>query len=96
MQRVYQRSSINLLIFASGKHFPESLRQTLESEYQDIAELQVFNLDERAREVFGTDHSFVVLLRPDNHIAFLSPDISLKRIQAYFKEFIGSRASGLQ
>jgi 2-polyprenyl-6-methoxyphenol hydroxylase-like FAD-dependent oxidoreductase len=78
----------HLLIFANGELGIESIEQTFESEYRDIAELQVFALDERVREVFGTDKPFVVLLRPDNHIAFLSPDISLERIQAYFKEFI--------
>jgi 2-polyprenyl-6-methoxyphenol hydroxylase-like FAD-dependent oxidoreductase len=81
----------HLLIFAAEIDSHESLRQAFAGEYQDIAEQQVFTLDERVREVFGTDKPFFVLLRPDNHIAFLSPDISLKRIQAYFKEFIGSR-----
>ncbi len=78
----------HLLIFAAGKDLPESLRQTFESDYQDIADLQVFTLDERVREVFGTDKPFVVLLRPDNHIAFLSPEISVEGIRDYFKRFI--------
>lgn len=80
----------HLLIFANGKHQFESIRQSFESVYGDIADQQVFTFEERVREVFGTDEPFVLLLRPDNHIAFLSPDISLERIDRYFEEFIGA------
>lgn len=83
----------HLLIFANGEPGSESIGQGFESNYQDIAEQQVFALDERAREVFGTDNPFLLLLRPDNHIAFVSSDISLARVEAYFEEFIGSPAS---
>jgi hypothetical protein len=31
-----------------------------------------------------------VLLRPDNHIAFMSSDISSSAIREYFVEFIGT------
>jgi hypothetical protein len=53
-------------------------------------------LDERVRRLFGNDQPFVVLVRPDNHIAFISSDITLSRIQSYFDEFIGrpARACG--
>ena len=80
----------HLLIFANEEAGIESIRQSFESEYQDIAEQQVFPLDRRVKEVFGCDQPFVLLLRPDNHIAFLSPDISRERIERYFKEFIGA------
>ncbi len=82
----------HLLIFTNSKDLPESLPQTFASAYQDIAELQVFTLDERIKEVFGTDKPFVVLLRPDNHIAFLSTEVSLACVRAYFDQFIGSPA----
>lgn len=86
----------HLLIFTNGEDGSESIGQGFESKFQDIAEQQVFALDERAREVFGTDKPFVLLLRPDNHIAFISSDISLARVEAYFEAFIGSRASSPQ
>ena len=77
----------HLLIFAAGDS-PESLRQNFEGGFQDIVEQQTFSLDEQVKKVFGTDSPFVVLLRPDNHIAFISAEVSQGRIEAYFERFI--------
>ena len=78
----------HLLLFAQRKDSYESIRKAFENEYQGIADQQFFVLDEPVSEVFGSNEPFLVLLRPDNHIAFLSLDISFKRIEAYFREFI--------
>ncbi len=44
---------------------------------------------EQVEEIFGTNKNFQVLLRPDNYIAFVSPEISLDELIVYLKEFIG-------
>jgi 2-polyprenyl-6-methoxyphenol hydroxylase-like FAD-dependent oxidoreductase len=81
----------HLLLFANRKDSYESIRQAFEREYQGIADQQFFVLDERAREAFGSNEPFLLLLRPDNHVAFLSTEISLARVQAYFDQFIGDK-----
>jgi 2-polyprenyl-6-methoxyphenol hydroxylase-like FAD-dependent oxidoreductase len=80
----------HLLLFAKHHDQYQSLRQTLASEHAEIADEQFFILDERISKAFGSSEPFIVLLRPDNHIAFLSSEISLKRVQAYFAQFIGT------
>lgn len=81
----------HLLVFANGEDSHEAIRQAFESEYQGFADQQFFALDERARGVFGTSEPFLLLLRPDNHIAFLSSEVSLARVQEYFEQFIGEK-----
>lgn len=47
---------------------------------------QSFSLAPRVGEIFGTNESFCILLRPDNHIAFVSERISFEELKSY--EFI--------
>ena len=75
----------HVLVFTNSDDSYEAIRQAFEGEYQGFADQQFFALDERAREVFGTSEPFLLLLRPDNHIAFLSLDISFKRVEAYLE-----------
>jgi hypothetical protein len=55
-------------------------------EFVDFLELPLHN---EAAAAFGTDRSFMVLLRPDNYIAFLSTERSQNAVGAYLKNFIG-------
>jgi len=55
-------------------------------------EYHVFPLLSQVKAAFGTDQPFAVLLRPDNHIAFLSSDTSpsdtsLEKLHKYFNQF---------
>lgn len=43
----------------------------------------------RVAEVFGANNSFNVLLRPDNHIGFISTESPLSGLRAYLNEFVG-------
>jgi 2-polyprenyl-6-methoxyphenol hydroxylase-like FAD-dependent oxidoreductase len=79
----------HLLIFANDEATVESLRGNFGSKHQDRADQQFFALNEPARKAFGTHTPFMVLLRPDNHIALISSEISSERVDAYFKNFIG-------
>lgn len=42
-------------------------------------------------ELFGTDKSFNVLLRPDNYIGFISSDTSSTRLLTYLEKVIGNK-----
>lgn len=44
---------------------------------------QKFLISPRVAEIFGIDKSFCVLLRPDNHIAFVSERISVDELKNY-------------
>lgn len=44
---------------------------------------QSFPLTPRVAEIFGTNDSFAVLLRPDNHIGFISERISADELKSY-------------
>jgi 2-polyprenyl-6-methoxyphenol hydroxylase-like FAD-dependent oxidoreductase len=78
----------HLLVFANDEDAYEDMRQAFKNEYEKLADQQLFLLDERVKRVFGTDKAFAVLLRPDNHIGFISGEISVGRIRAYFNGFI--------
>lgn len=44
---------------------------------------QSFALTPRVAEIFGAEESFGVLLRPDNHVAFVSGNISFDELKSY-------------
>lgn len=48
-----------------------------------LVDYHAIGLEPHLTEIFGADSPFIVLLRPDNYIAFISEDISLKRANAY-------------
>ena len=50
---------------------------------QDV-EQQVFALSSQVQQAFGTDKPFQLLLRPDNHLALVSSDLSPARVRSYF------------
>jgi hypothetical protein len=57
----------------------------LESETVDF---HLIPLHPLVAEIFGTEESFQVLLRPDNYIAFISPELSGEKVRSYFGEEI--------
>ena len=60
------------------------------SKYADLLDQYFVPLYPEVTEIFGTDKSFQVLLRPDNYIAFISSEISSRRLVAYLSEIIGN------
>ena len=51
----------------------------------DLIDCHRISIDARISEIFGTEDDFAVFLRPDNHIAFISSDISAERIAEYLQ-----------
>lgn len=54
--------------------------------FADIVDCQVVPPEARAREIFGKENDFVVFLRPDNHIAFISSELSIDETRSYLNE----------
>jgi 2-polyprenyl-6-methoxyphenol hydroxylase-like FAD-dependent oxidoreductase len=81
----------HLLVFRNEKNNYQSLKTEFENEYGELADLHELELDPKVAETFGTDRSYSLLLRPDNYIGYLSPEVSLDAFQVYVNDFLGYR-----
>jgi 2-polyprenyl-6-methoxyphenol hydroxylase-like FAD-dependent oxidoreductase len=61
------------------------------STYADLLDQYLVTLNPQIAEIFGTDKPFQVFLRPDNYIAYISPETSSRHLVAYLKEIIGAK-----
>lgn len=73
----------HLLSFSDGQD--ERKGAELSGEFKDLIDVYEIPIYPRVAEVFGSDKSFRVLLRPDNYIATISNDASLAPIENYLK-----------
>lgn len=80
----------HLLVFSDEAGDLDSVRQELERTHAPLVDCQLFPLSERVREVFGTDTSFSLLLRPDNYIGYISPEISAGTVREYLSRFVSA------
>ncbi|MDQ6786279.1 MAG: FAD-dependent monooxygenase [Acidobacteriota bacterium] len=72
-------AKFHLLIFRSGKD-----KQTIfENKYADLVDVHEAPLYPHIAEIFGAKESFIVLLRPDNYIGFISSADSLEDLEDY-------------
>jgi hypothetical protein len=77
------------LVFSDAQSDVQALKAELESQYYEFVDCDTVSLNPHVGEVFGSHKSFQVLLRPDNHIGFLSTESSVDRLGIYLNEFIG-------
>ena len=73
----------HLLTFADGKS--EQKAQDLDGSFDSIVDRHTVPLYPHISELFGSEKSFNVLLRPDNYIGLISQDPSLTPIEDYLK-----------
>jgi 2-polyprenyl-6-methoxyphenol hydroxylase-like FAD-dependent oxidoreductase len=73
----------HLVSFSDGLDGRNSRR--LAPDYEEIVERVDMPVSPQVAELFGTDKSFDVLLRPDNYIAAISSDTSLTPVENYLK-----------
>ncbi|MEJ7578577.1 MAG: FAD-dependent monooxygenase [Pyrinomonadaceae bacterium] len=78
----------HLLFFSNAQSDFQALRTELESQYAELVDFNVVPLYPQVAEVFGSNKSFDVLLRPDNYIGFISPETSLDGLRGYMNSFI--------
>jgi 2-polyprenyl-6-methoxyphenol hydroxylase-like FAD-dependent oxidoreductase len=71
------------LIFTNDANDFQKLKTEVESENSDLIDCEIFPLAPRIREIFGTDKSFNLVLRPDNHVGCISERISLDELSSY-------------
>jgi 2-polyprenyl-6-methoxyphenol hydroxylase-like FAD-dependent oxidoreductase len=65
------------------------LRDEMQKQYADLIDFHHAPLLPQVSEIFGTDKSFHLLLRPDNYISFIASQISLSDVRAYFNRALG-------
>jgi hypothetical protein len=63
--------------------FSNSEPRNWKNEFGELVDYHVIPLNSRVSEIFETEKEFSVFLRPDNHIAFISAEISLNPVRDY-------------
>lgn len=76
----------HLLLFSSGENDYAELCEESQRNFGVLIDCQVVRMSARISELFETEKDFLVLLRPDNHIAFITSEISLTAVQEYFNK----------
>ena len=83
---VYDRlrePKFHLLAFTSGEAHHQEETSELAASWTHLLDRHLVPLYPHIAEIFGTNKSFNMLLRPDNHIAFISPETSSVRLVTY-------------
>ncbi len=73
----------HLLTFLDGQNKLPNPAEQLRNNYSDLVDFHQLPLYPNIAEIFGTDKSFGVLLRPDNYIGTISSDASFERVENY-------------
>jgi 2-polyprenyl-6-methoxyphenol hydroxylase-like FAD-dependent oxidoreductase len=76
----------HLLVFSETENDGRDLQRELENEPRDLIDVKVILLNPHVAEIFGTNQSFYLLLRPDNYIGFISAKNSLDDLKTYIYE----------
>jgi 2-polyprenyl-6-methoxyphenol hydroxylase-like FAD-dependent oxidoreductase len=75
----------HLLAFSDGEDDYQKEVSELSRTWAHLLDHHVVPLYPHVTEVFGVSEAFTVLLRPDNHIAFISAETSSRRLVNYLK-----------
>lgn len=79
----------HLVTFSNEGDAVDGQKEEIETKFADVIDYHEFELNKDIAELFGTDKSFSVLLRPDNYIGFLSTKEPLAELTSYFASVIG-------
>lgn len=90
-ESIYDRlrqPAFHWVVFSNTGSDFQVLKAELENQYADLVDFNVVPINPQAAEIFGTRNPFHVLLRPDNHIGFISAEISLSEASAYLGKLV--------
>lgn len=76
----------HLLMF-SNEQEERSIREEVELVYGSLLDYHALPLSTSATKAFGIDQPFSVLLRPDNHVGFITQDDPINELKPYFINF---------
>jgi 2-polyprenyl-6-methoxyphenol hydroxylase-like FAD-dependent oxidoreductase len=80
-----QNPKFHLLVFSESQDLLQGLKADIEKQYPEFVEFSAVLLHPQVAEIFGTDKEFIVLLRPDNYIGFISTETSVNGLRDYLK-----------
>ena len=78
----------HLLTFSDGQTDYAAGAAEIMSKYDGLIDHHVIPLYHRIEEIFDTEKPFSVLLRPDNYIAYLSPETSTDAVKTYLAKLL--------
>jgi 2-polyprenyl-6-methoxyphenol hydroxylase-like FAD-dependent oxidoreductase len=81
----------HLVIFSDGDNDVSALRAEVESEYATLLDCHVVPIYPHVAKIFDTSDPFMLLLRPDNHLGFISREIGMGPVRGYLDRVIGTR-----
>ena len=84
-----RQPKFHLLVFSNAQSDFQALKTELENQYAELVDLNAISLYPQVAEAFDTDRSFNVLLRPDNYVGLISPEISSSQLRVYLNKFVG-------
>jgi hypothetical protein len=58
------------------------------AQFGDLVDCHRIAIDARISEIFGNEGDFGLLLRPDNHIAFIAAEMTPELVADYFRRFV--------
>lgn len=77
----------HLAVFSDGKTEIPPLSDELMKRWNGRIDSHSYSLNDRAIEAFGCDHTFFIILRPDNYIGLLSDRLSPELVEDYLAKF---------
>jgi 2-polyprenyl-6-methoxyphenol hydroxylase-like FAD-dependent oxidoreductase len=93
-QNIYDRlraPKFHLLVFTEKSGAGETSAHQFRSEYGQVADLHAVPRGREVNEAFGARRDFIVLLRPDNYVAFISANVSPDGVRAYTSRLTATR-----
>jgi hypothetical protein len=75
-----------LLVFSKDESERRELCDEFQRNHGAFGDCHVVRIDSRISELFERDQDFLVFLRPDNYIGFISSDVSLTPVAEYFQK----------
>jgi 2-polyprenyl-6-methoxyphenol hydroxylase-like FAD-dependent oxidoreductase len=85
----FNRPTFHFIAFSTEDIGFQAMKDELKRRFFEFVDFNAIPLSREVAKVFGANKDFVILLRPDNHIAFISSDISSRRVQEYLSELAG-------
>ena len=80
-----RQPKFHLIVFSNEGR---ELEANIEGEYGRTIDFNSFQFDDDVAEIFGADRPFIVFLRPDNYIGFITSEMSFAEVEKYLREFI--------
>jgi 2-polyprenyl-6-methoxyphenol hydroxylase-like FAD-dependent oxidoreductase len=78
----------HLVAFVENMRTDFGFMDELTRAYGEIFDFNVIAFEEQVGEIFGARGPFTILLRPDNHLAFISTEPSLSDLRVYLKNWL--------